>query len=151
MDVAALTTFLAPFLPYLLKVGEKAAEETGKKLGEGFGGDSWERAKALWAKLSPKVEAKEAAQEAAQDVAENPEDEDAQAALRQQLKKLLNENSTLASEISRLFEEAKQTGSVSNIIASGTRAAAVGGSASGNTISTGDTVTYNDSKTTKPQ
>lgn len=29
-----LTTFLIPFLPYLLKAGEKAAEEAGKKLGE---------------------------------------------------------------------------------------------------------------------
>jgi len=55
MDVSQLaqvvTTFLTPFLPYLLKVGAKAAEEAGKK----FGADAWEQAKALWGKLRPKV------------------------------------------------------------------------------------------------
>ena len=56
--------FLAPFLPYLLKVGENAAEEAGKKLGQQAGGGAWEKAKALWAKLRPKAEAKDAAQEA---------------------------------------------------------------------------------------
>lgn len=149
MDVALLTKFLFPFLPYLLKMGEKAAEEAGKKLGEKFGGDAWEKAKALWMKLSPNVQAKEAAHEAAKDVANDPENEDAQAALRQQLKKLFNEDSILASEISHLFEEAKQTGSVSNVIASGERAVAVGSSASGNTIKTGDTVDYSNLNPTK--
>jgi hypothetical protein len=144
MDVLSLTTFLAPFLPYLLKAGEKAAEEAGKKLG----GDAWEKAKSLWAKLSPKVEAKAAAIEAASDVAKDPKDEDAQAALRLQLKKLLNDDSTLASEIAHLFEEAKQTGSVTNIIASGKSAVAMGNNASGNNIYTGDTV--QESKTNKP-
>ena len=61
MDVTTLAkdlvVFLTPFLPYLLKAGEKAAEEAGKK----FGGDAWDRAKGLWAKLRPKVEAKPAA------------------------------------------------------------------------------------------
>ncbi|MBD2255465.1 hypothetical protein [Nostoc parmelioides] len=150
MDVSILTTFLVPFLPYLLKAGEKATEEAGKKVGEKFGGDAWEKAKSLWAKLSPKVEAKAAAIEAASDVAKDPEDKDALAALRLQLKKLLNEDSTLASEIVHLFEEAKQTGSVSNVIASGERAVALGSNASGNTISTGDNVTHNQSKTTNP-
>jgi hypothetical protein len=37
MDIATLakdvTLFLTPFLPYLLKAGEKAVEEAGTKLG----------------------------------------------------------------------------------------------------------------------
>jgi hypothetical protein len=37
--------FLAPFLPYLLKAGEKAAEEAGRRLGAA----AWEQAQALWA------------------------------------------------------------------------------------------------------
>ena len=72
MDIGALassaTTALVPLLPYLLKAGEKAAEETGKAVA----GQSWEWAKSLWTKLKPKVEAKEAALEAAQDVAQEP-------------------------------------------------------------------------------
>ena len=82
MDIGALasslTTVLVPLLPYLLKAGEKAAEETGKAVA----GDSWEWAKSLWTKLKPKVEAKPGALEAAQDAAQAPEDQDAQAAFR---------------------------------------------------------------------
>jgi hypothetical protein len=55
MDVTMLandlTVLLARLLPYLLKVGQKAAEEAGKK----FGGDAWDWAKELWAKLRPEV------------------------------------------------------------------------------------------------
>ena len=73
-----LTAFLAPFLPYLLKMGEQAAEEAGAKLGA----EAWEGAKAPWGKVQPKVEAKPAAQEVAQEVAAHPAKEDAQEALR---------------------------------------------------------------------
>jgi len=88
--VKDLAVLLTPLLPYLLKAGEKAAEEAGKKLG----GDAWDRAKALWAKLRPKVEAKPAAQEAVQDAAAAPNDKDMQAALRLQLRKLLGSPGT---------------------------------------------------------
>jgi len=96
-----LTVFLSPFLPYLLKTGEKASENIGNK----FGADAWERAKALWGKLHTQVAAKPAAQEAAQDVAQNPDDQDAQASLRQQLKKLLSEDEVLSTQIARLMRE----------------------------------------------
>lgn len=47
MDIQGLAqqtvSFLTPFLPYLLKAGEKAAEEAGKKRGAG----AWEAVKAL--------------------------------------------------------------------------------------------------------
>ncbi|MFZ0050270.1 MAG: hypothetical protein WAK96_00715 [Desulfobaccales bacterium] len=52
-------------LPYLLKGGEKAAEEVGKK----FGSTVWDRATVLWARLRPRLEAKPAAQKAIQEVA----------------------------------------------------------------------------------
>ena len=136
MDVQTLAqqlvSFLAPFLPYLLKAGEKAAEEAGKEMGA----DAWEKAKVLWAKLRSKVEAKPAAQEAAQDVATNPQDEDAQAALRLQLRKLLAEDETLAVEVARLWGEAQAAGTT--VTASGDRAVAIGGDVSGSTIITGD-------------
>lgn len=135
MDVQSLAQqivpFLAPFLPYLMKMGEKAAEEAGKKMGEG----AWETARALWAKLRPKVEARPAAQEAAADVARNPQDADAQAALRLQLRKLLDQDPALATEVAALLQQA--TGG--NIaIASGDRSVAIGGYVSGSTITTGD-------------
>ena len=136
MDIPTLSkdivVFLTPFLPYLLTMGEKAAEEAGKK----FGADAWERAKTLWDKLRPKVEAKPAAQDAAQNVAETPNDEDALASLRLQLKKLLSEDQSLTEEITRLWTEAQAAGVT--VMASGERSVAIEGDVSGSTIITGD-------------
>jgi hypothetical protein len=136
MDIGALasslTTALVPLLPYLLKAGEKAAEETGKAVA----GQSWEWAKSLWTKLKPEVEAKPAALEAAQDVAHAPEDEDLQAALRVQLRKLLTEDQSLAEEVSRWLEQGKAAGNT--VTVSGERNIAIGGDAKGNTFVTGN-------------
>ena len=136
MDIGALasslTTALVPLLPYLLKAGEKAAEETGKAVA----GQSWEWAKSLWTKLKPGVEAKPAALEAAQDVAHAPDDEDLQVALRVQLKKLLTEDQSLAEEVSRWLEQGKAAGNTVSV--SGERSVAIGGDVKGSTIVTGD-------------
>jgi len=91
---------LAPFLPYLLKAGEKAAEEVVRKLGAA----AWELAQALWARLRPKVEARPALKEAVADVAAHPQGEDALAALRLQLRKLLEEDPALREEVARLMQ-----------------------------------------------
>lgn len=128
----SLTTALVPLLPYLLKAGEKAAEETGKTVAD----QSLEWAKSLWSKLKLKIEAKPAALEAAQDVAQVPEDKDVQAVLRVQLKKLLAEDQSLAEEVSRWLEEGKAAGI--NVTASGERGVAIGGDVKGSTIVTGD-------------
>lgn len=105
MDIPSLVKFLVPCLPFLMKVGNKAFEKASEELGE----NTWNAAKAIWSKLQPKVEEKEAAKEAATDVANNPEDEDSQAALRVQFKKILESNPELATEIQKVIEE-KSTG-----------------------------------------
>jgi hypothetical protein len=136
MDITALThavtTTLIPVLPYLLKAGEKGAEEAGKKLG----GEAWEGVKNLWAKLRPKVEAKPAALEAVHEVATAPDDADAQAALRLQLRKLLTEDQNLASEINQWWENAKQAGI--EVTAIGNRSVAVAGDVKESTVITGN-------------
>jgi hypothetical protein len=136
MDIGALasslTTALVPLLPYLLKAGEKAAEETGKAVAN----QSLEWCKSLWSKLKPKVEAKPEALEAAQDIAQSPDDQDAQAAFRRQLKKLLTEDQSLAEEVSRWLEQGKAAGIT--VTASGERSVAIGGDVKGSTIVTGD-------------
>jgi hypothetical protein len=129
---SSVTAALVPLLPYLLKAGEKAAEETGKAAA----GQGWEWGKSLWSKLRPKVEAKPAALEAAQDVAHAPDDEDLQIALRVQLKKLLTEDQSLAEEVSRWLEQGKAAGIT--VTASGERSAAIGGDVKSSTIITGD-------------
>lgn len=136
MDIVALThavtTTLVPLLPYLLKAGEQAVEEAGKKVA----GETWDWAKELWTSLKPKVEAKPAALEAAEDVARTPDDADAQAVLRVQIRKLLTEDQTLAEEVAQWVDRAKAAGV--SVTASGERSVAIGGDASGNTIITGD-------------
>ncbi|BAY93127.1 MULTISPECIES: hypothetical protein [unclassified Tolypothrix] len=101
MDIALIVKFLAPCLPFLLNVGGKAIEGASQKVGE----DGWNKAKAIWAKLLPKVEAKEAAKEAAADLAQNPDDEDLQASLRVQIKKILDSDTALAEEIAKIWQE----------------------------------------------
>lgn len=104
MEIATLVsnclTFLTPFLPYLLKAGEHAAQEAGKQLGS----DVWEQAKMLWQRLHPRVESRPAALEAFQDMARHPHEADIQAALRVQLRKLLADDPALANDITHLME-----------------------------------------------
>ncbi|MDB9309793.1 hypothetical protein PN471_14335 [Aphanizomenon sp. CS-733/32] len=100
MDIAVIVKFLAPCLPFLMTMGNKAAEGASQKVGE----DVWNRAKVIWAKLQPKIEAKEAAKEAAEDVAKNPDDEDLQGSLRVQLRKILEADTALAEEIAKILQ-----------------------------------------------
>ena len=125
-----IVQILAPALPFLLGLGGKAAEEVAKKLGA----EAWEVAKALWAKLKPKVQANPAAQEAVQEAADHPEDADARAALRLQLRKLLAEDEALAYEV----QQALEAPAVRQVIAQGARSVAICGSAINNLIVTGD-------------
>lgn len=100
MDIAMLVKFLAPCLPFLMAVGNKAVEGASQKLGE----DVWTKAKAIWAKLQPKVETKPIAKGAVQELANSPSDADALDTLQKQLKKLLDEDKTLAAEIASLMQ-----------------------------------------------
>jgi formylglycine-generating enzyme required for sulfatase activity/energy-coupling factor transporter ATP-binding protein EcfA2 len=105
---AEVAKFLAPFLPYLILGTEAAAKEAGKR----FGGAMWDKAVELWGKLKPRVEEKPAAQEAVEDVARNQGDEDAHAAFRRQLIKLLEADGELANFIVEnvTFENVIHTG-----------------------------------------
>lgn len=98
----ALTTFLAPAMPYLVSGGTELVKEAGEAVKEG----GLEVAKKLWARLRPKVEEKPAAAEAVQEVAKAPEDPDARAALRLQIRKVLEEDASLAAELAKLVEAA---------------------------------------------
>jgi hypothetical protein len=104
MEIATLVAFLSPFLPFLLKLGGKAAEKATETAAGKFGEASWTKAQAVWEKLSPKVEAKESAKEAAVDVANAPEDEDLRVALKVQLKKLLAADEVLVKAIAQILE-----------------------------------------------
>jgi hypothetical protein len=109
MDITWLVSLIGPSLPFLMGLGQKALEKGAEKLGEKGAEGLLPEAQEIWNKLSPQVQAKPSAQEAAADVAKNPDDKDALAALRIQLKKILEapENTTLAAEIIEILENAK--------------------------------------------
>ncbi len=135
MDVAIAAQFLAPLLPYLLKGSIELAKSAAGELGKKLTTEAWDGLKRLAEKIQQKAKAKPALREALTDAANAPTDEDALAALRLQLKKLLAEDPDLAAEAARLLA-GMQPGST--VIASGARSVAIGGNASGNIIVTGD-------------
>jgi len=137
MDIQALAqqmaSFLMPLLPSLLKVGDKAAEEVGKKIGD----EAWDRAKALWSKLRRKKNV----EQVAQTVAALPDNQALRDALREEIARALQEDGALREEVARLWGEAIGVGEGSAFahpLASGDRSVAVGGDVSGSVILTGD-------------
>ena len=102
MDPIPLATAVTALLaPYLIKVGEKAAEKIGAALPDQIG--------QLWTAVSEKLKGKPAAQEAVKDLTATPTDEDTQAAFRKELKKLLAEDADFVAELSQLLQAAQRT------------------------------------------
>lgn len=144
IEIPALVTtawnVLQPFLPIITT---KAAEEVGKTA-----------VAEVWTAVKKKFDTKETAKEALADLLKNPDDGDAQGAFRNQLKKLLEEDSSFASDLANLLEKVGSTYNAQvnggGAIAQGTGAKAVGqgglmigGSVSGSTVFTGDNNTVN--------
>jgi hypothetical protein len=108
MDIIGLTTFLSPFLPFLIKFGEKSAETVGSKVGE----DGWNKAKKIWDKLHPKIEAREDAKSAVKLVSTDTDDEDYRKVFQKQLKKLLDEDKELAAVIAQIMQDEESPTSI---------------------------------------
>jgi len=157
MDIGALakevTTLLVPLMPYLAKAGEKAVETVAQEIGK----EGWGKAKTLWRKISQQTQAREAAREAVQEVIDHPTDEDAVAALRLQIKKVLAEDNSLAGEIKKLLEEFRRaspqhfqarlegSGAIAQgerSVAAGAGGVAIGGNVQGGNIITGSGNTF---------
>lgn len=112
MDVITLTALLTPYLPFLMKLGQKAAESASSKIGE----DSWNTAKKIWDKLQPKIEAKEDAKIAAEQLAAKPDSEARKGVFQEELETLLEENPDLADAIAQILQEKPETTSGTPII-----------------------------------
>src|SRR5690348_14969715 len=96
---------LGPFMPLLVKAGQGIGAQAAQA------GEAQARqiAARLWSRLAPHVEAAPSAKEAAADLASQPGDEDAQAALRLQVRKLLSEDQSLARDLAAILQEAGPT------------------------------------------
>ena len=114
---------LAVLLPYIVKAGEKAAETMGEMLPENAG--------KLWTTLTARFKDKDAAQ----DLLSTPDDQDAQAAFRQQIKKALADDPALLATLAGLLEKARQEATQNGTISgSHNTSIHVGGSVDGNIV-----------------
>jgi hypothetical protein len=109
---AAVVSIVSPFLQGFLRGAKGAAEGAG----EAAGGKLRNLATALWGRLHPRVQEKPAAIEASEEVAEHPEDTDAQAALRVQLRKLFEQDLPLLKDIAGSLEQAQQSGVIADVV-----------------------------------
>jgi hypothetical protein len=124
MDPLTLADTAVTFLaPYLVKAGEKAAEEVGKKLPDLPG--------KIWHAIIASFKGKPAAEEAIKDFVAQPEDEDNRAAFRKELRKALEAEPAFARELLALIENAQRQGSDSVIVTGSGAAAIRGGVAAG--------------------
>jgi hypothetical protein len=111
-----ITTLLVPAIPFLLKGGEKAFEEASKKIG----GDTWGLAKSTWEKLTSLSKSNDEVEKAAEEIVNDPSDKDAQAALRFQIKKLLNDApEELRQEIYNILNKTENTSGQTSITIGG--------------------------------
>ena len=114
------TTIVAILVPYFHEAGKAFASKAGEA--------AWEKCEAIYQAIKTKFQSKASAQEALDDLKTTPEDEDSQAALRKELKKLLTTDSKFHDDLQKLVLEAKQIG----IVVSGSGAVATsGGTAAG--------------------
>jgi len=112
MDPIAIATgVLTVLTPFLMEGGKAAAKKAGE---------------ALWAALEKRFKGNLVAEEALVDVKAKPQDEDNQAALRKQIRKLAEADAAFKAELERLLAaaEAEAPGSVRIEVRDG--AAAVG-------------------------
>ncbi len=118
------TQALIPLLPYLLRIGDAAADEVGRRIGAA----AWEQIRALWERLR----LRRSVEPVAQAVVASPDNPALREALREEIARALAEDDSLAQELARLLPQSGPAGQT--VIASGERSVAIGGSV----IVTGD-------------
>ena len=124
MDIQTLaqqiTSFLMPFLPYLLKGLKLAGQEAAKSLGEKAGERGFESAKALWGKLRRKKNVEQVALTAAA----LPDNQALRDALREEIARALAEDPALCEEVTTIYSQVevgdvKRSGKVTGVKATG--------------------------------
>ena len=106
------TTLLVPLLSYLIRGGEKAAEEAGKKLGTA----AWDKTKALYEAIRGKLAGDAYAKETLKRAAEKPESESRQAALAEVIAEKAEVDSEFGPQLARLTQVAAQEPGMVNFL-----------------------------------
>ncbi len=102
MDIKTLiygiTSYLMPFMPYLLQTGPEKAVP-----GEGIDIHAFMWAKDIMERLRPKLKQRQSLKDAMAEALENPFDDDARAAFRHQLRKILESDDALTKDLSEMW------------------------------------------------
>ena len=118
---------LAPALVKVVAAAGGPIVDAGEELAKALGQAAGEETAALIRAISRKFEGDVAAETALADFAQTPEDDDAQASLRHQLKKALQADETFLQELRELLEdESASSPGTQTVTASGERSVAVG-------------------------
>lgn len=99
----AAVSMLAPFLPFILKVGEAGANKLGELVAEKGGEATWKKAESLWAKISGHGKGDPGLQGLAAAVAAIPNDKDLQTKLASTLANYLQLHPDLAQDLEDLL------------------------------------------------
>jgi hypothetical protein len=124
--VSIISPFLSAFMRGLTDSAESAGEEAGGKLRE--------LASGLWKRLRSQVEEHPAAKEAAEDLAQDPDNEESAAALRIQIRKMLEADGTLSRDVEASLAEGQQAGIIGDVTTYGDVTADRGGVAVGRDV-----------------
>ena len=136
MDATTLQTIangvviaLAPALTKALSAATGPLVTTGEELIKSVGQAAGEHAAALLKAISRKFKGRPTAEEAMADLVKTPDDQDAQAALRLQLKKLLEADEAFAHELRQLLDAASKAaaGGETKVNVDGERSIGIGG------------------------
>ncbi len=105
MDIASLTAFLSPFLPFLLNLGKKATEKATESAAGKFGETAWKKAEGIWDKLQPQVDAMPDVKAAIEQVAAKPDSEARRAVLQEELEALFKAQPQLFTTIAQIMRD----------------------------------------------
>lgn len=110
----------------LMNASASPIKAVGQELIETLGQTVGERAAGLMKTLVNKFKGNPAAEAAVADFVETPEDEDVQAALRHQLKKMLKDDEAFAQKLHKLLQADNEVSPHTGVRASGERSVATG-------------------------
>lgn len=99
----AVSTFLAPFTPYLIEAGKDMGNKLAELISEKGGEVAWKKAQELWGKIETTLGSDAEVKGAAMMVSAKPENEDKQKMFAEILAARLQENPALAEELTNLI------------------------------------------------
>lgn len=99
----AVSTFLAPFTPYLIEAGKDVGNKLAELISEKGGEVVWKKAQGLWGEIETTLGSDAEVKGAALMVSAKPESEDKQKMFAEILAARLQENPALAEELTNLI------------------------------------------------